>query len=327
MTRVKVRPAPARTGLQASAADELALVFVTVIWGSTFVVVGGLVERVPPSQVLVVRFAVASALLLALGGFRLPAGDAVLRRGGVVLGLWLAAGFGLQTLGLVYTTPARSGFITGFCVVLPPLIAAAAEWRRPRPREAAAALLAGLGIGLIGWPGRAGAINPGDVLTALCAFSFGMHIYLVGGYAPRTRPHALTTAQIAVAMLAFVAASGAAAGAVRLAGAGPAPGWAAAIAGRPWRWEPGIVGAIVYLALFATVVAYFLQTRSQRRVSPARAGILFALEPVFAAIISVSLHKDALTARLLAGGVLVVAGILVSTEGEGSRLEDPEVLP
>ena len=218
-------------------------------------------------------------------------------------------------LGLVYTTPARCAFITGFCVVLPPLVGAVLERRRPAARALLAAMLAGAGVGLIGWPGAGEAVNLGDVLSALCALAYGVHIYLAGYHAARAEADHLAALQIAVAWAVFLAGTLAALLALHLAGAGKAPAWAAAVAGRPWVWSPAIVGSILYLALFATVVAYFLQMRSQRRVPPARVGILFAAEPVVAGILSVALGHDPLSLRLILGGALVVAGIVASTEG------------
>ncbi|MDH7571845.1 MAG: DMT family transporter [Armatimonadota bacterium] len=294
--------------------DEMAIVLVTVVWGSTFVVVGSLVHRIAPAQVLVVRFVLAAVLLGVVTRRSWARGGPALWRGGVVLGLWLSAGFGFQTLGLAYTTPARAGFITGFCVVLPPLIAAVIDRQRPPFRVLLAAALAGTGVGVISWPGQGDGVNVGDVLVGISAIAYGAHIYATGRHAPRTRADALTAAQIAVAAVLFTAGAAVAAATVRLAGAEHAPVWATALAGRPWEWSVPVLGAIVYLALFATVLAYFLQTRSQRRISATRAGILFALEPLFAAVISVWLGMDALTWRLLAGGALVMGGILISGE-------------
>lgn len=289
---------------------ELALGSVTLVWGTTFVVVGSLVAQVPPGQVLVVRFALAAALLCVLASRNGRHLRAAFRHGGVALGLWLAAGFGLQTVGLAYTTPARSAFITGFCVVVPPLVAAAGRRRLPDLRVLAAAAMAGLGVGLIGWPGSSGRVNLGDVLTGLCAFAYGIHIHATGRYAARTRADALTAAQITIAAAAFALACGAAVAAIRLAPLGDAPAWAVALAGRPWSWSATVLARLLYLALFATVLAYYLQTWGQQRVPPARAGTLFALEPLVAAVISCLFGMESVTPRLVAGGALVLMAIV-----------------
>ena len=113
---------------------ELAMVAVTAVWGSTFVLVRDAVAQVPPFTFLAYRFLAAALLLavirprLALGGpgaDRGPGLDGGGRLGplaaGVVIGLALFAGYGFQTVGLQYTTASNAGFITGLPGVKPML--------------------------------------------------------------------------------------------------------------------------------------------------------------------------------------------------------------
>jgi drug/metabolite transporter (DMT)-like permease len=96
---------------------ELALVAVTAVWGSTFVLVRDAVAQVPPFTFIAYRF-LAAALLLAAIRPRLAAGaQPGLLAAGAVAGLALFAGYGFQTVGLQYTTASNAGFITGLAVV------------------------------------------------------------------------------------------------------------------------------------------------------------------------------------------------------------------
>jgi drug/metabolite transporter (DMT)-like permease len=95
---------------------ELAMVAVTAVWGSTFVLVRDAVAQVPPFAFIAYRF-LAAALLLAAIRPRLAAVGAPELAAGAVAGLALFAGYGFQTVGLQYTTASNAGFITGLSVV------------------------------------------------------------------------------------------------------------------------------------------------------------------------------------------------------------------
>lgn len=299
-------------GKQSVLGAELAVLAACALWGTSFVVVGSLVSQVSPAQVLVVRFFLATLLLGAFSLHRWPEHDPRLLRGGVTLGLWLTAGFVLLTLGQVYTSPARAAFICGFNVVVPSLIVCAANRRLPGQRVLLSTLLVCLGVGVLGFPGPGGWLNIGDLLAAASALAFGGHVYYTGRYAQYSRPDLLTVLQIAVAAACCVLIALAGYAALHIPGGSPA--WASALVGQPWRWSLPILGAIIYLAAFPTVASYFLLTRSQRTISASRAGILLALEPLFATLLSVTFGYDAITAPLLIGGLMVTIGILFSTE-------------
>lgn len=295
-------------------ASESALVLCTLIWSSTFVIIGQLLTLVPPIQVLLGRFVLASVLLTAYTWWSWPSGQSLPWRSGILLGLWLAAGFGFQAVGLAYTTPARSAFITGFSVVLPSLFTALERRSSLTQRMWLGVILAGCGITWISWPGYGQGFNVGDALTIVSALAYGAHIYFTSHYAADSRPDALTAIQIGTATCVFGIAGVLSVVAAHHALPGDPPTWVVALAGRPCQWNLPVLLGISYLALFATVLAYFLQTYGQQRVPAARAGILFALEPLLAAILSVLLGLDTPTFRLCLGGALVVAGILFSRE-------------
>ena len=121
---------------------ELLLVVTTFIWGSTFVIVKGALADASPFPFIAVRFILAGLLMFAvMARGRLPA-QALLPS--VLLGILLFAGFAFQTWGLVFTTPSKSAFITGFSVILVPLISLFHGY----PMRAANA--AGAGLGLLG---------------------------------------------------------------------------------------------------------------------------------------------------------------------------------
>ena len=161
---------------------ELLLVVTTFIWGSTFVIVKGALADASPFPFIAVRFILAGLLMFGvMARGRLPR-QALLPS--LLLGILLFTGFAFQTWGLVFTTPSKSAFITGFSVILVPLISLFHGY----PMRAANA--GGAGLGLLGLyflvlPSGIGAVNRGDLLTLFGAMAFAVHIVLVGTYTRR----------------------------------------------------------------------------------------------------------------------------------------------
>ena len=161
---------------------ELLLVVTTFIWGSTFVIVKGALADASPFPFIAVRFILAGLLMFGvMARGRLPR-ETLLPS--LLLGIFLFTGYAFQTWGLVFTTPSKSAFITGFSVILVPLIALFHGY----PMRAAN--VTGAGLGLLGLyflvlPSGIGAVNRGDLLTLFGAMAFAVHIVLVGTYTRR----------------------------------------------------------------------------------------------------------------------------------------------
>jgi len=200
---------------------------------------------------------------------------------GALIGLALLAGYAFQTLGLQYTTASKAGFITGLSVAIVPLLSAL--MLRQRPRYAA----------LVGVASELQRISEGDVLVLLCAVSFALHIVAVGALGLRHDYMALTIVQVlTVALLS---------GAVSL------------FVDRPWpAVQPDTLFAAIFTGVLATAVAFLMQTAMQRFTTPTHTALIFAAEPVFAAVFGVLLAGDVLTPLGIMGGMLILLGTLIS---------------
>jgi drug/metabolite transporter (DMT)-like permease len=274
---------------------DASLVLVTLVWGTTFVVVKFAVETTDPILFVGLRFAVGALALAALYPTSLARAPRATYLAGVLLGLALLAGFVLQTLGLRVTTPARAGFITGLSVVLVPLIDAAGFGRKLPAGALAGVLLSAAGLTFLSAPLTADQLANGDwrgdLLVLGCAVAFALHIVGVGHYAGRHDAAAITTVQVVtVAALAGLAAW--------LAGAAPP--------------TAGVWASIVYMGVVATALVFGLQNWAQIHTTSTHTALIFALEPVFAALFSALLYGEALTARAAVGGGLILAGMLVA---------------
>jgi drug/metabolite transporter (DMT)-like permease len=268
-----------------------ALLLVTAVWGVTFVQVKDAVALYPLVAFLAVRFVLATAVLAPAGARRV----ATLGRGEVVaataLGLLLAAGYVLQTAGLERTTVSGTGFVTGMYVVLTPVLAlvvlrsriGAAAWAGVAISTAGLAMLAGVH----------GGSATGDLLVLAGAAVYSLQIVLMERHAPRVDALAFTLVEMAAAAAALLAVA-----LVR------------GELGVPRGWT--VWGALLVTGIFASALAFLVQTWAQRRASATRTALAFAMEPVFAAVFGFALAGDRLGALGWAGCAAIMAGIVLS---------------
>lgn len=288
---------------------HLALIFATVVWGATFVVVERAIQDLPVFHLLAYRFTLGALLLLPLAWQRgrrrrregRPAPEwRPLLRDGTLAGIFLFAGYGFQTSGLLWTTPSRSAFLTGLAVLLVPAFGWAAGTVRPRWLSVLGVLSATAGLWALfqPWGQTAAAVpfNRGDALTLGCAAAFAGHVLLVARAVQR---HPVVP--LAVVQFLVVAALSA----------------PSLLFDLPVRrhFTPEAVGAVVITGVFATALAFACQLYAQRRLGEVETAVVLTLEPVVAAALSLAVGRESLTAGLVTGGVLILAGMLATDVG------------
>jgi drug/metabolite transporter (DMT)-like permease len=268
-----------------------ALIAVTVVWGVTFVQVKDAVEIYPLFAFLAVRFAIATVTLAVPAAGRIRGLGRSGVGAGALLGLLLAAGYALQTAGLERTTVSSTGFITGMYVVLTPVIAlflyrsriGLAAWGGVAVSTAGLAMLSGI---------HAGSAT-GDLLVLAGAAVYSLQIVLMERYAPRFDALAFTL----VEMLAACVGLGVVA--ISLGDLSTPRGWT-------------VWGALLVTGVFASALAYLVQTWAQRRTSATRTALAFTMEPVFAALFGYTLAGDRLGAFGWGGCAAIMAGIVLA---------------
>jgi drug/metabolite transporter (DMT)-like permease len=274
---------------------DLALASVAFVWGCTFIVVKSALSDISTIFFLALRFGLASLCMFLLFAtrFRRVGWGAVRSglRGGAIAGLFLWSGYVLQTYGLKYTTAGKSGFITGLYIVLVPILGAAIYRRIPQASELLGIGIATAGLILLTLPGLEFHMNTGDLLTVGCAVAFALHLLVLGYYSQREQFEAVALGQIlGAAVLSSLAL------------------WV-----EPPKvvWSTNVVFALALTAVFATALAFALQTWGQKYTTATRTALIFALEPVFALATAVALGGESLSARGLLGAALILGGILV----------------
>jgi drug/metabolite transporter (DMT)-like permease len=283
---------------------DLALGLATLLWGSSFVVVRHALDEAPPLAFLFWRFLVAAALAAALAARRPRSRSAL--RDGLVLGVLLAAGMSLQVVGQAETTASKAAFLTGLAVVLTPFVALFRTRRLPSIENGAGFVLAGAGFFLLTYPPAGSFINRGDLVVASCGVVFAFYAVELAERAGAHDALYLTAVQLAIT----AAVAGALSLALRLPALARVP--AAALEARPIPLRGSFLFTVFYLGSVCTVLAFLAWTWAQGRMSAVHGAILLALEPVFAALFAAWLLDERLGARGAAGGVLVLAGIVVS---------------
>jgi drug/metabolite transporter (DMT)-like permease len=282
-----MRPGNGKT--QSRVRAELALIGVTVIWGSTFLLVKNALGEISTILFLALRFTLA-AIVLGL----IYKGS--LKRSG--LGPGLAAGcllfvaYVFQTKGLELTTPSKSAFLTGLSIPMVPLAGSLVYRIRPRLWEMAGVLIATAGMAMMTLPTGGFAIGRGDFLSILCAVTFALHIVLVSHYSPAIGFQTIAVVQIATAALLGLGFFGLA---------------------EPVRFHPSlaVAAAVLVTGLLATALAFTTMAWAQQYTTATRSALIFALEPVVAWVTSYVLTGETLSLRGKAGAGLILAGVLL----------------
>ena len=273
----------------------LGLLLVTATWGSTFPLLKGVVERVPPADFLAVRFALAALALAVIRPRVLTRISAAVWRRGAALGLVYGLAQILQTVGLQTTSASVSGFVTGMYVVLTPVLAAALLRQRLSAGMWLAVALATTGLAVLSLRGFA--IGYGEAITLAGAALYALHIIGLGRWSASDDAWGLTVVQMGV--VAAVCALAAAPGGLTL----------------PQRG--GDWAVLVYMALVAGALALLVQTWAQAHLAPTRAAIIMTMEPVWAGFFAVVLGGEVLGLRVLVGGALVLAAMYLSELAPG----------
>jgi len=297
------RPLPARRSGRDGAGGEVSrrsaiasLVTACLIWALTFPLIKAVLPSISPLSFNALRFVLATP-------FVAPALRRARRQewlAGGMIGIFLAAGFAVQTIGLQYTSASRSAFITALYVPLTPIVAFLGYRARPAALELAGLLLAVAGMFLLTRPDQAaGGINSGDLLTLACAVMFACQLVAVGHFARRFPLERLLAVQIAVAaavstLLVPLFES------VRVVP------------------SPFLYFAIAFEVLAATVLALRLQLGGQKELGETEAAIIFATEPLLAALASMVALGEQLSTAQWMGGVLILAGMLVPARGRSA---------
>lgn len=282
-----------------------AVVGVTAIWGVTFPLNERALGSLGPVELTFGRFSVAALVLWVLA---LARGHRIDRRSvvaGVTSGLALFGGYLTQIEGQRFVSPTIAGFLTGLSVVVVPIFVMALG-RRPSGRQLFGIVLAALALVVLSAPrGHASLVGIG--LELACAGFFGAQIVVLEELG--SPGDAMVTA--ALQMTTIAAATVVAA---PLVGAGLVPTHVTPIA----------VTAVVYDGVLASALAFVVQAWALAHADSVEISVIYAAEPLFAALASLAFGYASLGLAVVVGGLLALAAmVLASVPPAAARSSDP----
>jgi drug/metabolite transporter (DMT)-like permease len=266
-----------------------ALISVAVVWGAAFVLMKPAIEKQPIFDFLATRFTIAALVMILIRPSVLKKINRDMLKAGVPVGALLGLGYITQTIALQQTTAAITGFLTGLYVVLTPIFAWLAVKQKIARKVWLGVALATAGLALISINGVS--IELSQIWGVICAALFAAHIVGLGAWSPGRDAYALTITQLGTS--AVVCWFGAL-----------VDGYQAPPSGDVWF-------AVLFTAVLATSVAFFVQTWAQGIMDASRVAIILTSEVVFAAAIAVMVGQEVLTLKTLLGGALMVVAMLV----------------
>jgi drug/metabolite transporter (DMT)-like permease len=262
----------------------LAMLATAAVWGGSFVLMKDAIAQQDVYSFLSSRFIVAALLMIAYRPTVFRGLSSKFIKQGILAGILLSGGYIFQTLGLAKTTVSNTGFITGMYLVFTPLISLVILKRKVLMVQWFAVAIAMIGLILISYNGIS--IGTGEILVLISAFIYGAHFVALGEWSNGKNTYALTLIQIlTVSAIATVCAF--------------INGFEMPASAMVWQ-------AIIFTAVFATFLAFLVQTKAQSVMSATAASVLLAMETPFALFFGLFFNNDPLTIRIAVGGAMVM---------------------
>lgn len=282
---------------------DLGLFYAALIWGSTFFIVKDALSGIDPIILVGYRFTIAGLLMY---GYLLWSGRPLFKdfKQGFILAIILWFLYVPQTIGLGYTKASNSGFITGLFVAFVPVFMRLIFKRKPTRWEVVAAILSLFGLWIL--TGGLTDINIGDILTLGAATTYALHVLYTDKYMKEgIDPYIISTQQfLLIGLISLVVGF---------------------VFDLPFEvGSTRVIWIILFLALFPTLSAFLIQAISQKFASPMKVCLIFAFEPVFAAIFSWTLGGEQVILTSALGGLLIAAALAISGIPEKPKEALPE---
>jgi drug/metabolite transporter (DMT)-like permease len=269
------------------------LILVTIVWGSTFLLVKDTVETVNEYLIVFIRSALAFAAMFIFQLFKdwkklLDTKGFIY---GSIMGILMAITYGAQTIGLKYTSTGHSAFITSSAVILVPFILFFLYKAKLLRIDMLAVGIVFIGLFFLTYDLET-KMNIGDIITIITALSYAFHVVFAGRFVKKADTMTLVTYQFfaaaVVGLIAFLISDH------------------ETVSISPKAW-----GSLIYLGLIGTLFCYFVTVWVQKYVSSLKVAIIFSLEPVFAAIFGYFIIHEILNTKELIGASLILSGVVI----------------
>lgn len=291
----------------------LLLAFVTLLWAGTFIATKAALLVSDPIYFITVRFTLATLTAMAVWYKHLPGINRRTLFQGTIQGLFYGTGFFFQTWGLQYTTVSKSAFITGMTVIFVPFAHWLLQRKTVESMQLLGVALAASGLFFMTDPDAANGVNQGDLATLCGAFFWAFYIAYLDKISGQDTIDSAYSARLVIIQFAITGLYGLLLHGILLLGTSST---GVHLGQMRMEWTSDVFVALVYTALLGSLLATYMQTRYQQYVSPVKAGIIFTLEPVFAAVLALIFTTErGMTQRELIGAGLMLFAVLTADSG------------
>ena len=271
----------------------LLLLLATISWGLTFPLINLSLQLISPVIFLFIRFLISAIILLPIVGIKkLKTKGGEIE--GIIAGFLLFIGYYFQTVGLKFTTPADSGIITGLYVVIVPLLSYVYLKSKVSKTDWIAVIIAMLGLIILS-DGVSGSssVEYGNILTVICAVGYAIQIAYVSKHSSHIDSMKFTFYQmLTVSVFSLIT-----------------------IPTFTIYYDlesPLVIFTLIFTAIFAGIMGYFLINRALIYVKPEKAGVVLVTEPIFAAIFSYILVNDKIGIYTIVVGSIMISAMFIS---------------
>jgi len=279
---------------------------ICMVWGLSLVVAYDLLgSGMPPVFLITVTYCLGALTLLPVKLIMrsVPKISRDEWRYGALIGAVIFIAFGLQTVGLVFTTPAKSGLLTVLYVLFVPIIISVII-KKLSMKSILFAVIGFIGVLIMsGVTGGDASMNIGDVLTIMCAVMFAVHFVALEKFSPRLNAINFTLVQMIAATLIGIVVS------------------------LTFEFDQygnmDVLGAwlgLVFMGFIVTGLGFFVQTAAQKKIPSTTISIMCCTESVFAMIFSWALGYDIITIPLMIGAIFIITSTLLSSIYERREL-------
>lgn len=280
---------------------EAVLVFITFVWGATFLFSKLGLRDCSPFLFIVLRIALALLASLLLFSKHLHGFSPRIIKGGILLGLLMTGGMIFQIYGLEYTSVSKSAFITGISVVLTPFAYKIIDRKKIAFWQKAGVIVAMLGLWIFTRPDFNN-INLGDFLTLCSTFFWAFYISYIDVY---TRDNETFKETVQLVVLQFVVIL--------------IPNILAflffELKDLHVNFSTNLLTALFFNGIMSSFLLTFLQTAVQRYSTPVKAALIYSIEPVIASIIAVIFIHEVMSSLEITGAAILMLGVILSEFG------------
>ncbi len=278
---------------------EIYLAIATLIWGATFVIIKEGLKSASPVLFIGIRFTAAFLILGAFNWKSFSTASKNMWKHALILGILNYIAYAAQTIGLEYTTVAKSSLVTYLFSVLTPPLQFLITGKKPSIGNMAGLAVVFTGMMIITSP-KAEGINFGDILTLASAFSYALYIVYIDVYSSVKDAGFLVSIQFLITgVLGFATAP---------------------LVEKPFLIiDMNLILSIGYLSILGSAVAIYLINRFQKYTSPTKAVIIYSLEPLFSVLLGIIILNESKSTAKFSGMALIIGGILISELWEKIR--------